>query len=146
MAARSPLQDILGSVARKSGEMTGDRGGAKAASYQDCLLENYTKEDEWRVSSCNETQDQKEIPSWMEHKSPTQDEYKALTEAKSTPSMPTDRDRYIDFQNQAGTYQKIVYPNLFRYTFNSLSGSLTYAGVLNVLKNNLNKQSAEIGG
>ena len=84
----------------------------------------------------------------MKHTSPTEKEYAALSssQTKASPSMPIDHDRYIDFQNQAGKYEKIVYPNLFRYTADTLSGSLTYTGVLATLKKNLDIESSAIGG
>ena len=31
-----------------------------------------------------------------------------------TPSLPSDRDRYVDYLDKQQKYQKIVYPNFFR--------------------------------
>ncbi len=58
----------------------------------------------------------KKIPSYIEHKSPTVDELKIEIESGITPSLPIDRDRYIDFQWKGGNYKKINYPYLFRLT------------------------------
>lgn len=49
----------------------------------------------------------------MMHKSPTNEEYETILETKTTPSMPMNHDRYVDFQSQSGSYQRIDYPNLF---------------------------------
>jgi hypothetical protein len=78
----------------------------------------------------------------MVHKSPTDEEYAALVGAKVTPSMPTDKDRYIDFQNLKGEYQKIVYPDLFRIT--ATGSSLTNTGVLTKIQQLLDAKSTAI--
>jgi hypothetical protein len=41
--------------------------------------------------------DFKKIPSYIEHKAPNSEELKSQTKAMTTPNMPIDRDRYIDF-------------------------------------------------
>jgi len=141
--ATLPLQDILGSVERKKGEITTDRGVAHAASYLDCIRDNYLVDADWyRVSSCDSDQGQKTIHSWMEHKSPTKTEYEALIKAKATPSMPVDHDRYIDFQGSGG-YTKIEYPNLFRVEL-STSEELTYTGALAKINKILTEKQLQI--
>ena len=50
----------------------------------------------------------------LEHKSPTDEEYGAALKEMVTPSLPSDRDRYVDYLDKQQKYQKIVYPNFFR--------------------------------
>jgi hypothetical protein len=56
----------------------------------------------------------KEIPSYIEHKSPEPYELYSQIKHKVTPNLPIDRDRYIDFIAANNSYQKILYPYLFR--------------------------------
>lgn len=56
----------------------------------------------------------KEIPSYVEHKSPEPYELYSQIKHKVTPNLPIDKDRYIDFIAANNTYQKILYPYLFR--------------------------------
>jgi len=55
-----------------------------------------------------------QIPSYMEHKAPTVDQLSKEIQAGVTPSLPIDRDRYIDFMANNDSYQKINYEYLFR--------------------------------
>jgi hypothetical protein len=48
------------------------------------------------VNGCPQN-NHKSIPSWIEHKSPTQSELAAETSAMITQSLPIDKVRYIDF-------------------------------------------------
>lgn len=61
-----------------------------------------------------EEYDYKKIPSWIQHKSPTDEEYGAALKGMTTPSLASDRDRYVDFMGPKGTVVKIEYPNFFR--------------------------------
>lgn len=61
----------------------------------------------------------KSISSVLAHKSPTDEEYKAQLKALTTPSLPSDRDRYVDFLDANLAYKKIVYPNFFRLTLDA---------------------------
>lgn len=56
----------------------------------------------------------KSVPSYITHKSPTSDEIRTEIQTMTTPALPVDRDRYIDFINTSGSYEKIDYPQLFR--------------------------------
>ena len=58
--------------------------------------------------------DYKSIPSIMQHKSPTSEELTAEINSMITPSLPIDRDRYVDFIDVSWNYAKINYPYLFR--------------------------------
>ena len=55
-----------------------------------------------------------QIPSYMEHKAPTVSQLWKEIQAWVTPSLPIDRDRYIDFMANDDSYQKINYEYLFR--------------------------------
>jgi hypothetical protein len=84
----------------------------------------------------------KTIPSFIMHKSPTDEEYgKELTNLM-TPSLPSDRDRYIDFLDKYDTYAKIVYPNFFRISLTN--DELNYSGALSKIKQLLDFKTAEI--
>ena len=56
----------------------------------------------------------KKIGSFLEHKSPTDEEYGAAIKNLATPSLASDRDRYVDFLSAKGNLKKVVYPNLYR--------------------------------
>lgn len=60
------------------------------------------------------TYDYKNIPSFIEHKSPTNQEFGSQIQALTSPALPIDKDRYIDFIAANGSYKKINYPYLFR--------------------------------
>lgn len=78
----------------------------------------------------------------MEHKSPTDEEYGIELKEMVTPSLPSDRDRYVDYLDKNMTYKKVVYPNFFRIT---LSGSeLNYAGATDKIKKLLDAKTAEL--
>lgn len=80
--------------------------------------------------------------SIIEHKSPTDEEYGIELGNMITPSLPSDRDRYVDYLDKNIQYQKIVYPNFFRIT---LSGSeLNYTGAGQKIKALLDTKTAEI--
>ncbi len=55
----------------------------------------------------------KKISSYIKHISPTADEYAAQLTNQVSPSLPIDKQRYIDFIAADGSYQRIDYPNLF---------------------------------
>lgn len=56
----------------------------------------------------------KKINSYITHKSPTSDEIWAQVQYMTSPNLPVDKDRYIDFIAADNTYGKINYPYLFR--------------------------------
>lgn len=80
--------------------------------------------------------------SILEHKSPTDEEYGIALKGLITPSLPSDRDRYVDYLDKNLAYQKVVYPNFFRIT---LDGSeLNYPGAQKKIKDLLDAKTAEI--
>ena len=64
----------------------------------------------------------KSIPSYILHTSPTDEEFGSQVRSLYTPSLPIDKNRYIDFIGAKGGtapnygYQKIDFPQLFRVT------------------------------
>ncbi len=56
----------------------------------------------------------KKIESWIEHKSPTQEELIAQVKSQITPNLAVDKNRYIDFITALWKHAKIEYPFLFR--------------------------------
>lgn len=84
----------------------------------------------------------KKIPSYIEHKSPWADDLKSQTKVMSTPNMPIDRDRYIDFIWASGQYDKINYPYLYRLS--NVWSDLTESDIRKSLKEYLDKKSKEI--
>jgi hypothetical protein len=56
----------------------------------------------------------KKIPSIISHTSPSAEDLKGQVESMITPSLPIDRNRYIDFISANGAYTKLNYPYLFR--------------------------------
>lgn len=80
--------------------------------------------------------------SIMEHKSPTDEEYGEELKNMTTPSLPSDHDRYVDYLDKNMAYQKIVYPNFFRIVL--ARTELNYSGATNRIKELLDQKSAEI--
>ena len=78
----------------------------------------------------------------MEHKSPTDEEYGIQLQEMITPSLPSDRDRYVDYLDKNLQYKKIVYPNLFRIVLDSTE--LDYPGAQKQIKNLLDQKTSEI--
>jgi hypothetical protein len=78
----------------------------------------------------------------IEHKSPTDEEYGLQLGNMITPSLPSDRDRYVDYLDKNITYQKIVYPNFFRITLDRTD--LNYPGTQKKIKELLDAKSTEI--
>jgi hypothetical protein len=85
----------------------------------------------------------KKVPSWIEHTSPNSEEYGAALKGMVTPSLATDKDRYIDFLTPAGTVAKIEYPNFYRLKW-STTETLTADMVRNRIKEVLDAKTKEI--
>ncbi len=85
----------------------------------------------------------KRIPSWIEHKSPTDEEYGAALKGLTTPSLASDQNRYIDFIAPNGKTVKIEYPNFFRMTWQN-EENLTAETVRTKIKEVLDAKSAEL--
>ncbi len=70
----------------------------------------------WKTYNSSDRTDvnYKFIPSYVEHKSPSIEELNKQLDNMMTPSLPVDRDRYIDFIWVKWDYIKINYPYLFR--------------------------------
>lgn len=82
------------------------------------------------------------IKSYIKHKSPTSSELKDQVQNMITPSLPIDKDRYIDFIWANNTYAKINYPYLFRLNINDENIDLDITK--NRLKTFLDEKSKEI--
>ncbi len=85
----------------------------------------------------------KRISSVIEHKSPTDAEYGAESKNFVTPSLPADRDRYVDFISPKGNYVKLEYPNFFRILFGT-GETVTLEHARNAVKTLLDAKSSEI--
>ncbi len=89
------------------------------------------------------TYNYKTIPSQILHKSPTPIELKSQTKSITTPSLPIDKDRYIDFILANWSYQKIDYPYLYRLSL--ASGKVNnFENIEKLLETSLNNKSSEI--
>ena len=78
----------------------------------------------------------------MEHKSPTDEEYGIELKEMITPSLASDRDRYVDYLDGNATYKKIAYPNFFRITLDRTE--LNYPGANAKIKALLDAKTAEM--
>jgi hypothetical protein len=58
----------------------------------------------------------KKISSVVSHKEPIDETIRKQIKSGITPSLPIDKDRFIDFQNINWDYEKINYPYLFRFS------------------------------
>ncbi|MDD2566021.1 MAG: VCBS repeat-containing protein [Candidatus Gracilibacteria bacterium] len=85
----------------------------------------------------------KKIYGVVEHKSPTDEEYGAQLKNMTTPSLPVDRNRYVDFVSAKGNQKNFEYPNLFRIIISNPK-ELTYEGAKSKLKTYLDKKSQEL--
>lgn len=83
------------------------------------------------------------VPSIVEHKSPTDAEYGAELKNFITPSLPADKNRYVDFIGAKGDYVAIAYPNLFRIKF-AANEDINAETAKTKLKAALDAKSAEI--
>lgn len=84
----------------------------------------------------------KKIPSLVKHVSPTPLDLKSQVKQMVTPALPIDKNRYADFIGANGSYQKLVYPHLFRITSSSLNPTIDEYKIL--LKNALDQTSTKI--
>lgn len=91
----------------------------------------------------DKTYSYKKVLSVVEHKSPTDQEYGEELKNFLTPSLPADKDRYVDFISAKGNYKKISYPNLFRISFPE-DEDLTTDKAQAKIKEVLDAKSAEI--
>lgn len=80
----------------------------------------------------------KKIPSWITHKSPTDEEFGSAVKGMTTPSLASDTDRYIDFFGPKGTVQKIVYPNFFRLSSQTFEATGSTTATNNTFLDDLN--------
>lgn len=62
----------------------------------------------------NHIYEYKTIDSFIKHKSPNSSELSSQIDSMVAPSLPVDKDRYIDFISADGSYEKINYPYLYR--------------------------------
>ncbi|MCH2188381.1 hypothetical protein MK079_00960 [Candidatus Gracilibacteria bacterium] len=85
----------------------------------------------------------KTISSTVSHVSPTQDELEQQAASGITSDLPVDRNRYIEFKNASGNFQKIYYPYLFRL---GDPDNLSIANIDTELQNLLATKTSEIGG
>lgn len=99
---------------------------------------------EWKCSWFNCVDGRKSInfkviPSYVEHKAPNTNAISKQIQAWVTPSLPIDRDRYIDFMANDDSYQKINYEYLYR----NFTGS-TIEEIREELKERLDNKSLEL--
>ena len=78
----------------------------------------------------------------MEHKSPTDEEYGIELQEMITPSLPSDRDRFVDYIDKNLSYKKIIYPNFFRITLSA--SELNSDSATEKIKDLLDAKTAEI--
>lgn len=87
----------------------------------------------------------KKVLSVIEHKSPTDHEYGEQLKNFLTPSLPADKDRYVDFISAKGTHVKLSYPNLFRISLPE-EDDVTPERARAEIERVLDAKSAEING
>jgi hypothetical protein len=56
----------------------------------------------------------KKISSILTHVAPKATTLQKQIKNGTTPNLPVDKDRYVDFVSQSGDYTKVSYPYLFR--------------------------------
>ncbi len=85
----------------------------------------------------------KSIPSYIMHKSPEAWDLTTQLDDMVSPSLPVDKDRYVDFIAANWSYQKIKYPYLYRLDIEDKS-DLTLEEVSDSLDKILDDKSEEI--
>lgn len=85
----------------------------------------------------------KSIPSYVFHKSPIPEYLETQINNMTSPALPIDKDRYVDFIWADWNYKKINYPYLFRLNIASWSKNTLESSDV-VLKNYLDIKSNEI--
>ncbi len=93
----------------------------------------------------DKTYSYKKVLSVIEHKSPTDHEYGEQLKNFLTPSLPADKDRYVDFISAKGSYVKLSYPNLFRISLPE-EDDVTPERARTEIERVLNAKSVEING
>lgn len=89
------------------------------------------------------------IPSYIVHTSPTDEEFALISQNLSTPSLPVDKNRYIDFIGARGWnapdygYQRIDFPQLFRVIAEDAS-ELNFVRLAEKTKEHLDRVSNQI--
>ncbi len=93
----------------------------------------------------------KNIPSYIIHKSPTSNELSIQLKSNITQNLPIDKTRYIDFFSSIvdsdtwswkDSYEKIIYPNIFKVTW---SNKIDIWKILNELLDTKSKEILNIG-
>lgn len=111
-----------------------------------CRREDSGSSESEGVCSCprpTSTYEYKKISSYIEHKSPTNQEFWEQIQALTSQSLPVDKDRYIDFIAADGEYARIDYPHLFRVDLAS-TPSVDLDTVNTALKSYLDTISTDI--
>lgn len=85
----------------------------------------------------------KKIPSFVIHKSPDEYELKEEIKTMTTPSLPVDKVRYIDFVSPTLDKVRIDYPYLF-WIIDSIKWEKTFETISQELDKYLNQKSKEI--
>lgn len=78
----------------------------------------------------------------VEHKSPTDEEFWAQLTNMATPSLPSDRNRYVDFVSARWNQTKFEYPNLYRIRILDTK-NLNYNYVQSKVKEYLDTKSSD---
>lgn len=84
----------------------------------------------------------KKVLGVVEHKSPTDEEFWAQLKNMATPSLPSDRNRYVDFVSAKWNQKKFEYPNLFRINIPE-TNNLNYEYVKTKVKEYLDGRSSD---
>lgn len=120
--------ELDGVIVKESGEFCKDDGGDNGTASTIA----YTKTYSFKTLS----------NSIVEHKSPTDEEYAIELKDMITPSLPSDKERYVDFFDKNLIHHSIVYPNLFRIVLNG--SELNYPSAQKKIKEFLDAKTAEI--
>ncbi|PID86452.1 hypothetical protein CSB08_00530 [Candidatus Gracilibacteria bacterium] len=84
----------------------------------------------------------KKITSYIFHKSPNADELSSQINAMTSPTLPIDKDRYVDFIGAKGNYARIDYPQLFK--INNTKEKLDLTVIKSKIKAYLDTKSSEV--
>jgi hypothetical protein len=119
--------ELDGQIVKESGDFCRDIGGDGAT-----ITTAYTKTYSFKTFSS----------SIVEHKSPTDEEYTTELGSMITPSLPSDRERYVDYFDKNLVHHSIVYPNLFRIVLTA--NELNYSDAQRKIKELLDAKTTEI--
>lgn len=104
-----------------------ERNYSESCFWEECECSSYTITNfDWSSYNTNSNwktkiYSYKSIPSYIFHKSPTSEYLWTQIDSLVSPSLPVNKDRYVDFISANWNYSRIDYPHLYRLKLDDIS-------------------------